>query len=151
MRLLKASWVAYSFSQNCDKNCKISYALVFFNFLCRIAWYCFCGISVSTTTLCLKLCIEVASSVLFPKPQVWVELVSPIGTYESFPKMTYFRTVQHRELLQIATCHSFTFGVWNFYHINYSPCPIWNILWNFIWTFIARDIANVPKLPVLVF
>ena len=141
MHLLKVSWAVYSFSQNCDQNCKISDALVFFNFFCKISLYCFCNISKSTAPMCLKLHTEVSSSILFPTPHVWEELVSPFGTYESFPKVTYFRTVHHSELVQTATCHCFTLRVWNFYHRNYSPCPIWNILQNFIWTFIAQDIA----------
>ena len=38
MCLLKASWATYSFSQNYDQNCKISDALVFFNFFYIIFW-----------------------------------------------------------------------------------------------------------------
>ena len=111
MCLLKASWAAYSFSQNCDQNCKIFDALVLFNFFYRIACYFSCGISESTAPLCLKLCTEVACFVFFPTPQVRAELVSPIGTYANFPKVMYFKTVQHNELVRTATCHCFTFRV----------------------------------------
>ena len=38
-------------------------------------------------------------------PQVSSELVSPIETYEIFPKVTYFRIVQHNELAWTATCN----------------------------------------------
>ena len=57
----------------------------------------------------------------------------------------YFRTVQHRELVQNATCHCFTFGVWNVYQKMYILFPFWNIFQNFIWTFLSRDIANIPR------
>ena len=143
MHLLKASWAVYSFSQNCDQNWKISDALVFFSFFCRNVWYFFCGIYENNAPLCLKLCTEVASHVLFPTPQVRAELVSPIGT--RFPKVTYFRTVQKSKLVRTSTCHWFTFGVWTFYYRKYSSCPFWNILRNFIWTFIARDISILPR------
>ena len=147
MILLKESWEAYSFFQNCEHNCKISDALVFFNFFCRIDWYCFWNISKSNVPLCLKLHTEVSSSVIFTTPHVWAEFVTPIGTYESFPRVTYFKTVQLSKLVQTSMCHCFTFGFWNFYHRNYGLCPIFEILWNFIWTFIAWDITNIPRCP----
>ena len=148
MFLLKESWEAYSFSQNCDQNCKISDTLVFFNFFCRISWYCFCNISDIIAPLCLKIFTKVSVFVLFPTLQVWAELVSPIGTYDSFPNVTYFRTFQHSELVRTTMCHCFTLGVWKFYQKNYSSFPIWNILQNLIWTFVAWDIEIIHRCVV---
>ena len=145
MCLLKESWAAYSFSQNCDRRQNIWCPSFRVNFFYINAWYCFCEISEINEPLCMKIHIEVSHSVFFATPQVIEELVSPIGTYVSFPKVTYFRTVQHSELVQTTTCHCFIFGVWTFYHRKYSLCPIWNILWNFIWTLIAQDIAIIIR------
>ena len=94
----------------------------FLQFLLQNVWYCFCYIYEITTPLCPKFSTEVSSSVIYPTPQFWVELVSASGTYAKFPKVTYFRTVQDSELVQTSTCHCFTFGVWNFYHRKYILC-----------------------------
>ena len=76
------------------------------------------------------------------------EMDSPSGTYSDFPKVNVLDTVQHNELVRIATCHYFTFWVWKVYYKNYSPWPTYNILINFIWTFLAWDIKNLPRSPV---
>ena len=50
-----------------------------------------------------------ASHVPVPKPHVSLELVSPIGTYDHFPKVTCYRIFQNSEVVWTATCHCFIF------------------------------------------
>ena len=83
----------------------------FSNFFCRNSCHCFYDISEITAPLCLKLRTNVASPVPVPTPHVSSELVSPIGTYDRFPKVTCFKTVQHSEVVRNAMCHCFIFWV----------------------------------------
>ena len=96
----------YSFSENSGGKLPEQEALIF-NFFNRNSYYCFCDISEITTPLCLKFCTEVTSHVPYPTPQVSIEWVSPFGTYEPFPKVTCYKTVQNSEVVRYSTCHGF--------------------------------------------
>ena len=98
----------YSFSENSGgmllETKSLVYQFLLQKFLIMFLWY-----SGSTHPLCLKFHIEVALSVYVPKPQVSSELVSPIRTYDRFPKVPHFKTVQNNKVVQTSTCHCFIF------------------------------------------
>ena len=96
----------------------------------------------------MKFRTEVTSHVPDPIPQVSLELVSPFGIYDPFPKVTCYRTVQNSEVVRTATCPWFIFWVWSSDHRNKSLFHFWNIFKNSIWTSVAQDIAIFPRCPV---
>ena len=137
----------YSFSENSGGSSQNGKPY-FSNFFCKNAYYYFCDISEITAPLCLKFRTEVTSHVLDPTLYVSLEWVSPIGIYDHFPKVTYYRTVQNSEVVRHATCHWFIFRFGNSDHRKYSPCSFWNIFRNSIWTSVAHATAILPRCPV---